>query len=62
MKGLGGDCLYACTPCTVSIKNDTEIFNVVFKGNVPSFEFKLNFDRSSSMGEIDGLCFIFIDV
>jgi hypothetical protein len=45
-----------------SIKNYTEIFHVVYKGNDPSFQCKMSLDRSTLMEGIDGLSLIFIDV
>jgi hypothetical protein len=47
--------------CNLFIKIYTEIFHVVYKGNVPSFQGKVSFDWPSSMGELDGLSLIFID-
>jgi hypothetical protein len=34
----------------------------VYKGNLPSFQCKMNLDRSASMGEVDGLSLILIDL
>jgi hypothetical protein len=43
-------------------KNYTVIFNVVYKGNVPSFQCEMSLDRSTPMGEVDGLSLILIDL
>jgi hypothetical protein len=34
---------------------------MIYKGDFPSFQCKMSLDRSSSMGEIDGLNVISID-
>jgi len=44
-----------------SIENDTELFYMVNKRDVPSFEHKTSLHRSTAMREIDGLILIFID-
>jgi hypothetical protein len=49
-------------PCKFSIRNYTEILHTVYKGNVPSFQCKMSLDLSTSMGELDGLSLIFIDL
>jgi hypothetical protein len=44
------------------IKNYTEIFHIVYKGNFPSFQCKISLDLSAPMGEVDGLSIILIDM
>jgi hypothetical protein len=36
------------SPCNLSIKDYTEIFHLVYKGDVPSIQCKTSFDRSMS--------------
>jgi hypothetical protein len=45
-----------------SIKNYTEIFYIFYKGNVLPFQCKKSRDLSMSMGELDGLSLILIDL
>jgi hypothetical protein len=53
---------YMNSACHFYLKNYTEIFRIVYKGNVPSFQYKTRLDRSTSMVEVDGLSLIFIDL
>jgi hypothetical protein len=54
--------LYISSAFKFYIKNCTEILHTAYKGNVPSFQCKMSLDRSTSMGEIEGLNLIFIDL
>jgi len=44
------------------IKNYTDILQMFYKGNVPSFQRKISFDQSMSTGKVDGLSLILIDL
>jgi hypothetical protein len=44
------------------IKNYTETFHVVYIENLPSLHFKRRLHRSTSMGEVDDLSIILIDL
>jgi len=44
------------------LANYTEIFHDVYKGNVISFQCEVSLDRSASMGKVDGLSLILIDL
>jgi hypothetical protein len=44
------------------IKNYTEIFHVVYKENLPSFQCKKSLDWSASIGEVNALSLILIDL
>jgi len=39
-----------------------ELFHIVYKGNVPSFQCKISLELSSPMGEVDDLSLILIDL
>jgi hypothetical protein len=49
------------SPRNFSVKNYTEIFYLFYVGNVPSFQCKMSPDRSTSIGEVDGLILNLID-
>jgi hypothetical protein len=44
------------------IKNYTEIFHAVYKGNLLYFQCKKSLDRSASMGEVDGPSLMLINL
>jgi hypothetical protein len=50
------------SPCDSTIKNYTDIFHLSYKGNVPSFQCKMNPDWYTSVREVDGLNLILIDL
>jgi len=50
-----------CNLRVIFYKSHTDIFDVVYKGNWPSFQCKKSLGRFASMGELDGLILILID-
>jgi hypothetical protein len=49
-------------PCNFSVKNYNEIFYFFHGRNIPSFQYKMSLDRSTTLGQLDGLSIIFFDL
>jgi hypothetical protein len=60
-KDVGGDRSCMQSPHEFLIKSDTEVFHRMRKRDVPSFQWEMSLDWSTTMREIDGLRIILID-
>jgi hypothetical protein len=58
LEGLCGDRFYVQSPCGFSIENYNEVFHMIHKRDVLSFQCKMSLNRSMAMREIDGLSHI----
>jgi hypothetical protein len=60
-QGFDCDFLDVWSPCHPSVEDDTEIFDTIYKWNVPSIQLKVVPRNSSSFREVDCLTLPFID-
>jgi hypothetical protein len=59
-QGLGCDFLDVWSPCHPSVEDDTEIFDTIYKWDVPSIQLKVAPRHSTSFREVYRLSLPFI--